>query len=173
MRYCRARYYHPTLQRFVSEDPIGFAGGFNLYNYVDNSPPNRVDPLGYAQRGQQNISVTHGGQELNKRTPIQQVEKALEEAIERALLSETRQRRAPSYAFTHALVRQTLYEEMTMPRKQKLHLRAAQAIEAVHGRNLDPQVAALAIHYRTAGAAADHTHGSRRASRRHPHSREA
>jgi len=85
VRYCRARYYHPTLQRFVSEDPIGFAGGFNLYNYVDNSPPNRVDPLGYAQRGQQNISVTHGGQELNKRTPIQQVEKALEEAIERGM----------------------------------------------------------------------------------------
>jgi len=26
--YCyRARYYHPTLQRFTSDDPIGFAGG--------------------------------------------------------------------------------------------------------------------------------------------------
>jgi class 3 adenylate cyclase/tetratricopeptide (TPR) repeat protein len=79
----------------------------------------------------------------------------VEEAIERGLLGETRQRRAPSYAFTHALVRQTLYEEMTMPRKQKLHLKAGQAIEAVHGRNLDSHVAALAIHYRTAGAAAD------------------
>ncbi len=22
-RYCRARYYHPSLQRFISEDPIG------------------------------------------------------------------------------------------------------------------------------------------------------
>lgn len=80
---------------------------------------------------------------------------AIEEAIERGLLIETRQRRVPSYAFTHALVRQTLYEEMTMPRKQKLHLRAAQAIETVHMRDLDSQVAALAIHYRTAGAAAD------------------
>ncbi|MDP9244030.1 MAG: AAA family ATPase, partial [Chloroflexota bacterium] len=79
----------------------------------------------------------------------------IEEAIERGLLSETRERRAPSYAFIHALVRQTLYEEMTMPRKQKLHLRAAQAIELVHARDLDSQVAALAIHYRTAGAAAD------------------
>jgi hypothetical protein len=27
LRYYRARYYHPGLQRFVSEDPIGFAGG--------------------------------------------------------------------------------------------------------------------------------------------------
>ena len=25
--YYRARYYHPALQRFISEDPIGFAGG--------------------------------------------------------------------------------------------------------------------------------------------------
>ncbi len=35
----RARYYHPRLQRFISEDPIGFRGGdFNLYAYVRNTP---------------------------------------------------------------------------------------------------------------------------------------
>jgi RHS repeat-associated protein len=46
-QYCRARYYHPTLQRFISEDPIGFAGGdINLYAYVWNSPTGLVDPLG-------------------------------------------------------------------------------------------------------------------------------
>ncbi len=45
--YYRARYYHPTLQRFISEDPIGFAGGdVNLYGYVLNSPTIYVDPLG-------------------------------------------------------------------------------------------------------------------------------
>ena len=33
--YYRARYYSPTLQRFISEDPIGFAGGdLNLFAYV-------------------------------------------------------------------------------------------------------------------------------------------
>ncbi|WP_041620431.1 RHS repeat-associated core domain-containing protein [Stanieria cyanosphaera] len=33
--------------RFISEDPIGFAGGdSNLYRYVNNSPVNYVDPLG-------------------------------------------------------------------------------------------------------------------------------
>src|SRR5437899_1705882 len=56
-RYCRARYYHPGLARFVSEDPIGFAGGFNLYSYVGNDPVNYVDPLGYTKGGKQNISV--------------------------------------------------------------------------------------------------------------------
>ncbi|MGH7392720.1 MAG: RHS repeat-associated core domain-containing protein, partial [Candidatus Rokuibacteriota bacterium] len=45
--YYRARYYNTQLQRFVSEDPIGFAGGdVNLYAYVRNSPVQRVDPLG-------------------------------------------------------------------------------------------------------------------------------
>ncbi|WP_425357271.1 RHS repeat-associated core domain-containing protein [Nitratifractor salsuginis] len=30
--YYRARYYDPTIQRFISEDPIGFASGdFNWY----------------------------------------------------------------------------------------------------------------------------------------------
>ncbi len=45
--YYRARYYHPRLQRFVSEDPIGLlAGDPNLYAYVGNSSVNYVDPLG-------------------------------------------------------------------------------------------------------------------------------
>jgi len=45
--YYRARYYHPGLQRFISEDPIGFNGGdVNLYGYVGNDPVNLVDPYG-------------------------------------------------------------------------------------------------------------------------------
>jgi RHS repeat-associated protein len=47
--YYRARYYHPGLQRFISEDPIGFAGGDpNLYSYVFNAPTGLRDPLGLA-----------------------------------------------------------------------------------------------------------------------------
>ena len=38
---------HPGLERFISEDPIGFRGGdWNLYAYVHNSPVHAVDPLG-------------------------------------------------------------------------------------------------------------------------------
>jgi RHS repeat-associated protein len=45
--YYRARYYHPQLQRFISEDPIGFAGGdANLHAYVGNDPVNATDPSG-------------------------------------------------------------------------------------------------------------------------------
>ena len=45
--YYRARYYHPVLGRFISEDPIGWgSGGFNLYAYVNNNPLRFVDPKG-------------------------------------------------------------------------------------------------------------------------------
>jgi RHS repeat-associated protein len=50
--YYRARYYSPTLHRFVSEDPIGAKGGsLNFYQYVQNDPADNVDPSGlqYAQ----------------------------------------------------------------------------------------------------------------------------
>ena len=45
--YYRARYYSPTFQRFVSQDPIGFAGGdANLYGYVMETPTNITDASG-------------------------------------------------------------------------------------------------------------------------------
>jgi RHS repeat-associated protein len=44
--YYRARYYNPATGRFLSEDPIGFAGGMNLYAYAKNNPLKFNDPLG-------------------------------------------------------------------------------------------------------------------------------
>jgi RHS repeat-associated protein len=45
--FYRARYYSPTFQRFVAEDPIGLSSGdVNLYAYVSNSSTNFIDPLG-------------------------------------------------------------------------------------------------------------------------------
>jgi RHS repeat-associated protein len=42
----RARYYNPTTGRFLSEDPMGFAGGFNLYAYASNNPLSFADAFG-------------------------------------------------------------------------------------------------------------------------------
>ena len=44
--YYRARYYHPRLQRFVAEDPIGLEGGINYYAYSYNNPVIWKDPFG-------------------------------------------------------------------------------------------------------------------------------
>jgi RHS repeat-associated protein len=44
--YYRARYYDPVLKRFISEDPIGLRGGFNLFEYVGGNPVARIDPNG-------------------------------------------------------------------------------------------------------------------------------
>lgn len=44
--YYRARYYDPKIGRFISEDPIGLAGGINSYAYARNSPHNLTDPSG-------------------------------------------------------------------------------------------------------------------------------
>ena len=43
----RARAYHPTLGRFMSEDPKLFdAGDYNLFRYCHNDPVDLTDPMG-------------------------------------------------------------------------------------------------------------------------------
>ena len=40
------RFYAPDLGRFLNRDPIGFAGGMNLFEYASSSPTMRSDPTG-------------------------------------------------------------------------------------------------------------------------------
>ncbi|MFJ6438288.1 RHS repeat-associated core domain-containing protein [Streptomyces sp. NPDC091416] len=44
--YYRNRYYDPETGRFISQDPIGQAGGTNLYQYALSSPTTYTDPSG-------------------------------------------------------------------------------------------------------------------------------
>jgi RHS repeat-associated protein len=45
------RAYDPDAGRWLSRDPIGEAGGVNLYGYVGDDPPNLIDPLGLISFG--------------------------------------------------------------------------------------------------------------------------
>jgi RHS repeat-associated protein len=44
--YYSARYYSPTLGRFISEDPSGVRGGINLYEYAGDQPVTIEDSTG-------------------------------------------------------------------------------------------------------------------------------
>lgn len=46
INYFRERYYDTSTGRFLSEDPIGFAGGSNLYAYAGGDPILLNDPTG-------------------------------------------------------------------------------------------------------------------------------
>ncbi len=44
--YYGARYYKPSVGGWLNRDPIGENGGMNLYGFVHNNPPNRIDHRG-------------------------------------------------------------------------------------------------------------------------------
>ena len=44
--HVRNRYYHPTLGRWTTRDPIGYGDGMNLYEYVRSRPIDSADPSG-------------------------------------------------------------------------------------------------------------------------------
>jgi RHS repeat-associated protein len=59
--YDRARYLDPSVGRFISEDPIGLAGGMNLYAFVGNDPVNVSDPSG--EKASAEVELCGGYQE--------------------------------------------------------------------------------------------------------------
>ena len=79
---------------------------------------------------------------------------AIEEA-ERARLveAEPASGRSARYRFVHELIRQTLVETLSLPRRQRLHARIAEAMERVYASSIDSHVPALAHHLYEAGAA--------------------
>ena len=59
------------------------------------------------------------------------------------------------FSFTHELIRQTLVSRLSLPRRQRLHLHVAEAMERACGYALEEHTADLAYHFQQAGAAAD------------------
>ncbi|MEE8369841.1 MAG: BREX system ATP-binding domain-containing protein, partial [Dehalococcoidia bacterium] len=59
------------------------------------------------------------------------------------------------FTFAHELIRQTLVSGLSMPRRQRLHLRIADAIEHAYPHDVEEHAVDLAHHLYQAGAAAD------------------
>jgi class 3 adenylate cyclase/tetratricopeptide (TPR) repeat protein len=79
---------------------------------------------------------------------------ALEEAVRARLVNEAAGP-APRHRFAHALVRATLYDELSPARRAALHGRIGEAIQTVHPRHLDDHLPALARHFALATAGGD------------------
>ena len=60
LTYMRNRWYSSSQGRFISEDPIGLAGGINQYAYAGNDPVNRGDHLGLSPTCSWHISLRGG-----------------------------------------------------------------------------------------------------------------
>lgn len=70
---------------------------------------------------------------------------ALEEALAAGVIEEAAE--PGNYQFSHALIRETLYDEIPPVRRARLHLRIGAALEALHGHDPMSDLAALAHHY--------------------------
>ncbi|HLZ71104.1 MAG TPA: AAA family ATPase [Dehalococcoidia bacterium] len=62
---------------------------------------------------------------------------------------------AGRYRFSHALIREALYEELPTTRRMRLHRQVAEALEAVYGEAAHPHQGQLAHHFVQAAAGGD------------------
>jgi predicted ATPase/DNA-binding CsgD family transcriptional regulator len=76
----------------------------------------------------------------------EQVLEALEEAVAARIIEELPQA-VGQYQFTHALIRETLYDELTIARRVRLHRRTGEALEALYRQDVEPHLARLAYHF--------------------------
>jgi predicted ATPase/class 3 adenylate cyclase len=80
---------------------------------------------------------------------------ALDEALAARLIREREGGAAASYEFTHALIRQTLYGELSAPRRVLLHRQIGERLETLHAANPAAHAAELAHHFFQAAPGGD------------------
>ena len=69
---------------------------------------------------------------------------ALEQAEQMGLIVASAEGAEVSFAFAHDLVRQTLLANISLPRRQLLHLRVAKALETAHPAAVSEHAVAIA-----------------------------
>jgi len=71
----------------------------------------------------------------------------LDEALANQLIVERKKDQEGTYDFTHALIRQSLYEVISTPRKVLLHGRIAEALEELYAAEVETHLPTLAYHF--------------------------
>ncbi len=95
--------------------------------------------------------------ELRQMTPLvydiyeDRLLEELEEALSARVIEELPQA-VGRYQFTHALIQETLTEELTLTRRVRLHARIAETLEQLYGDNVEAHAAELAHHFAEAEA---------------------
>ena len=79
---------------------------------------------------------------------------SVEEAERAGLIASTVQYPEAKFGFSHELIRQSVLAALSAPRRQRLHLRAADAIEQVYSKTLEDRANDLSFHLVNAGPAA-------------------
>jgi predicted ATPase/predicted Ser/Thr protein kinase len=87
--------------------------------------------------------------------PGDEVLEAVEEADRAQLVTAQTGLREARYEFVHELIRTTLLNSLSLPRRQRLHLKIADALERLRVGSLAGHASVLAHHLYQAGAAAD------------------
>ncbi len=80
---------------------------------------------------------------------------AIEEAEKKKLIEDVSKDRVARYRFVHEQIRQTLLAGLSLPRRQRLHLRIADALETLHAGEAEKLAGEIGHHLYQAGAAAD------------------
>ena len=80
---------------------------------------------------------------------------AIEEAETAKLILTVSAGRQVRWEFTHGLIRQTLEHSLSLMRRQRAHLRVAEAMERVYGTRIEQHAADVAQHLYQAGLGAD------------------
>ncbi|HEY3136332.1 MAG TPA: protein kinase [Blastocatellia bacterium] len=78
----------------------------------------------------------------------------VEEALTARIIVEV-PRVAGQYKFSHALIRETLYDEMSTHRRVRLHRQVGDVLEKLHSKMPDPHLAELAHHFYQAASGGD------------------
>jgi eukaryotic-like serine/threonine-protein kinase len=79
--------------------------------------------------------------------PHAEVLELIEQAVGASVLSKPHDRRGDQYTFSHALIRECLYEELSPLQRARLHRQAGEGLERLYGSNSDPHVTELARHF--------------------------